>query len=65
MAYADERRKDLVTMTFAIQLTVVGLLPNAPTFVLLFFLGVVLTAVVGIREAGRRYAEYAADYSTR
>ena len=58
MPYADERRKDLVTMSFAIQLTVVGLLPDAPTFVLLFFLGVLLTSVVGIKEARRRYAEF-------
>jgi len=65
MSYADERRKDLVTMSFAIQLTVVGLLPDASAFVLLFFLSLVLTAAVGIKEAGRRYAEYAAARSGR
>ena len=49
------RRKDILLMTFAIQLTVLGTATENASLVPLAFVGVFITVLVGIEEIGRRW----------
>ena len=53
------RRKDILLMTFAIQLTVLGTTTENASLVPLAFIGVFTTVLVGIEEIGRRWMAYA------
>ncbi|WP_167599403.1 hypothetical protein [Halorussus marinus] len=54
----DDRLKDVLLMTIAIQLSVIGTAPADDSLVPLFFVGVLLTLVVVLRESARRAGEY-------
>jgi len=56
---AAGRRKDILLMTFAIQLTILGTITENASLVPLAFIGVFITVLVGIEEIGRRWMAYA------
>ncbi len=53
------RSKDILLLLFAIQFSIIGLEPADWSLVPLFFVGVLLTLIVMVREIGRRLTEYA------
>ncbi len=58
MSTQNARRKDTLSMAFAIQLTIIGTAPADDSLVPLFFVGVLITIIVLFKEAARRFAEY-------
>ena len=52
---AAGRRKDILLMTIAIQLTVLGTTTENASLVPLAFIGVFITVLVSIEEIGRRW----------
>ena len=56
---AADRRKDILLMTIAIQLTVLGTAAENGSLVPLAFIGVFITVLVSIEEIGRRWIAYA------
>ena len=56
---AAGRRKDILLMTIAIQLTVLGTTTENASLVPLAFIGVFITVLVSIEEIGRRWTAYA------
>jgi len=55
----DGRRKDILLMTIAIQLTVLGTATEDGTLVPLAFVGVFITVLVCLEEIGRHLMAYA------
>lgn len=58
-APAEERRKDILLVAIAIQLSIVGQVPPDDSLFVLLFIGILITGVVIIKELRRRYGEYA------
>jgi len=54
----EERAKDILLMTIAIQLTIIGTEPTDGSLLPLFFIGVLITAIVVLNEIIRRLSEY-------
>lgn len=58
MPIQDTRIKDIILMSFSIQLSIIGTAAPDGSLVPLFFVGVLITIVVIIKETARRFAEY-------
>jgi len=54
----EERAKDILLMTIAIQLSIIGTEPTDGSLMPLFFIGVLITAIVVLNEITRRLSEY-------
>jgi hypothetical protein len=54
----EARAKDLLLMTIAIQLSIIGTEPTDGSLMPLFFIGVLITAIVILNEIIRRLSEY-------
>lgn len=52
------RVKDTLLMAIAIELSIIGTEPNDGSLLPLLFIGVLITAIVIIKEAVRRLSEY-------
>lgn len=54
----EERMKDILLMTIAIHLSIIGTEPTDGSLSPLFFVGVLITSIVVVKEFARRFAEY-------
>jgi hypothetical protein len=54
----EARAKDLLLMTIAIQLSIIGTEPTDGSLMPLFFIGFLITAIVILNEIIRRLSEY-------
>ncbi|ATW87909.1 hypothetical protein halTADL_1116 [Halohasta litchfieldiae] len=59
MSVTDDRIKDILLMAFAIQLSIVGTASPDGSLQPLFFIGILLSVFVILREATRHVAESA------
>jgi len=57
----EARLKDLLLMAIAIQLSIVGTVPEDDSLLPLFFVGVLLTLYVVIKESARRVSGISAE----
>jgi len=58
MSTSDPRLRDAVLLGISIQLSILGTEPADGSLLPLFFVGILITAVVAVREAARLLSAY-------